>query len=355
MRKFIATAFIILLIRGFGCGPAPVPALSPDNLRCEYLTDPLGIDSLSPRLAWELTASGRGRKQTAYRVLVSSSSEFLADDRGDLWDSGRVESDRTCQIVYSGAPLESGARCYWKVRVWDRDGRPSPFSPPAFWTMGRLAETDWNGEWIAAGRPAGDEGRPDYAPGPPPPWFRRSFPVDRPIARAYVYASARGLFELHLNGNRVGEDYFAPEWTDYSTRIHYRTYDVTPLIRSGDNVIGAVLGDGWWSGYVAWRPRRGHYDLENSLLINLVIEYPDGPPRVIATGGDWKWSEGPIRSADLLMGETYDARRDMPGWSESGFDDSGWNPVRTVAAPAARLSAQPSRRSGFIRGCGPGK
>ncbi|TEU06148.1 MAG: alpha-L-rhamnosidase [Candidatus Aminicenantes bacterium] len=312
------------------------------NLRCEYLKNPLGIDAVKPRLSWILESLDRGQKQTAYRIIVSSSEENLEKDIGDLWDSGKVESDRTNQIVYDGKELHSRKKCYWKVFVWDKGGVRRESQRPAFWSMGLLSEEDWEASWI------GMELAPQFlkpeklAPGPPPPWFRKTFTLGKPVKKALVYVTARGIFRLHLNGRQIGKDVFAPEWTDYNTRIQYCTYDVTENLNQGKNSVGAVVGDGWYSGYLGWRKFRGNYGLQNSLFLQLEVEYEDGTSEVVATDKTWRCSDGPIISSDLLMGEHYDARKEMPGWDAPEFDDRDWKSVTVVAKPQTKLVAQPS-------------
>lgn len=315
------------------------------RLRCEYLVNPLGIDQTRPRLSWVIESDRRGVYQTARRVCVASSAQLLAAGKADLWDSGRVEDDRTTHIVYEGVPLESRMVCHWQVQVWDEQGT-SIVSEPALWTMGLLKDKDWQADWIAAA--------PDYLnhaehaikptltePGTPP-WFRKVFAAEGTVRKVTLYASARGLLELYLNGRCIGEDIFVPEWTDYDKRIQYRTYDVTERIRAGKNVLGAVLGDGWYSGYVGWQETRGRYGLENSLLVQLEITKTDGSTQIIPSDDSWKCAAGPILSSDFMMGETYDARCQLAGWDQPDYEDQAWSAVRTVTPPAVPLVAQRS-------------
>jgi alpha-L-rhamnosidase len=325
--------------------------LRPVGLKCEYRIDPLGIDERAPRLSWELQSENRGQVQSAYRVLVAGNGEDLEAEENLLWDSGRVESDRTTGVEYGGEELRSGSRCVWKVRVWDGAGDASPYSTPAVFETGLLERADWEGTWISAGKglagdlepPSGDE-YDDLANGlAPSPYLRREFPLVKPVRRARMYATARGVYELYINGNRVGNDELAPGWTDYDRRIQYQTYDVTPLLAEGTNALGAVLGDGWFAGFVGFDPKhRGAlYGPRPQLLAQLDIEYEDGTTESFATEGSWSCSKGPILFSDLLMGESYDARREMPGWAEPGFDDSGWYGVEAEEIGETNLVAQP--------------
>ena len=325
--------------------------LRPVGLECEYRTDPLGIGERSPRLSWTLESEGRGRAQSAYRILVAGNEEDLEAEENLLWDSGRVESGRTIGVEYEGEALRSGSQCVWKVRAWDGTDDASPYSPPAVFETGLLEGSDWEGTWISAGKgPAGDLEPPsgdeydDLANGlAPSPYLRKEFPLDKPVRRARMYATARGVYELYVNGSRVGNDVLAPGWTDYDRRIQYQTYDVTPLLAEGPNALGAVLGDGWFAGFFGFDPKhRGAlYGARPQLLAQLDVEYEDGTTESLATDGSWRSSAGPILYSDLLMGESYDARREMPGWTEPGFDDSGWYGVETEEIGETNLVAQP--------------
>ncbi len=310
-----------------------------NKLRCEYLKDPLGIDTTKPRLSWVLESDQRGQKQKAYRVLVASSEKNLSDDIGDLWDSGRVESDETAHILYAGKSLKSRMYCYWKVCVWDRNGQTSSWSQPAIWSMGLLKEADWKAQWIGFDEPRkGLSGDPLL---PPVRYLRKDFESGKPVRRATLYVTALGLYEVHINGHRIGEDYLAPCWTDYNKRVYYNTYDVTDTVNQGVNAIGAMLGDGWYSGHIGYGHKRDHYGSKTRLRAQLVLDYEDGTSEVVATDRRWKASTGPLLEADFLMGVTYDARKEMPGWDEPGFDSTGWKRVNVTSNITAVVEAYP--------------
>ncbi len=315
-----------------------------EHLRCDYLTDPLGIDVARPRLSWTLRAVGRARRQSAYQALVASTAARLSANQGDLWDSGRVDGNRSVGVVYEGAPLESGQRCWWAVRVWDADGHASAYSAPSWWEMGLLRREDWHGAWIGLGDAASVERgldavamEPGDATGSgepldlvPSPYLRRVFRAAGPVRRARLYATARGLYEPRLNGQRVGDALLAPGWTDYHARLQYQTYDVTHLVREGANTLGAILGTGWYCGYLGFAGRNKYYGERPALLLQLSITYDDGATETVVTDSSWRATTGPILSSDLLMGETYDARRALPGWDLPDFDDAGWAAARVT-------------------------
>ncbi len=300
-------------------------ALGVKELRCEYRVNPLGIDVAKPRLSWVLESSRRGQKQTAYRVLAAASPEKLRDDKGDLWDSGKVKSDRTIHLAYGGGPLKSRMRCWWKVRVWDKDGKASAWGEPAMWSMGLLAPGDWKAQWIASAKDS-----PCSEAGPmPATMLRKSFTVDGPVKRATAYVTGLGLYELHLNGKRVGDHLLAPEFTVYDKRVQYQTCDVTDLVVAGDNAAGAILADGWNGEYffgMCLRQTQRPFGGQRAFIMRLEIEQTNGRTQTIVTDKSWQSTrDGPMRSASLYDGEVYDARMEMPGWGKSGFDDGMWH------------------------------
>lgn len=320
------------------------------QLRCEYHAAPLGIDAAQPRLSWQLRSAARGQKQTAYQVLVASSAVKLQSDIGDLWNSGKVNSDTSIHITYQGKALQSNNTCYWKVKVWNQDGKASAWSAPSVWTMGLLKREDWKAKWIGFDptEPVTKLGPPDrkitseiktkgYLPSP---YLRKPFKLSGKIVRATLHATAQGVLEIHLNGKRVGNEYFTPGWTDYHKRIYYRTYDVTTMLKDGDNLIGAILGDGWFRGNISILGQNQYGD-KLRLLSQLHVEYADGSSEVIASDSSWKASFGPIILSDMQEGETYDARKELSGWDQANYDDSLWHPVSSGSEIAPAIESYP--------------
>ena len=325
--------------------------LTPAGLRCAHKVNPLGVAPDRVRLSWVLEGAGTGRAQRAYQVLATP--DDCRPNSGDdpCWDSGRIESSASADIVYAGLPLAAGGRYRWKVRVWDEAGLVSGWSEPG-WFEVELDRTDgWHASWIGLGRFRGNVTPPAQAGPPDPvakalnpaPYLRRAFTVDQPVAAARLYVTALGLYEARLNGRRVGDAVLAPGWTDYARRIPYQTYDVTGLLAVGDNVLGAILADGWYSGFYGFDAKRAgaHYGTAPELLAQLDITYADGSRGWIVTDEQWRSADGAIRHADLLMGERHDLALEPARWDAPGFDASGWRPVRVRDRDATPLVADP--------------
>ncbi len=310
--------------------PSIVSTYGPIQLRCEYHDNPIGLDQTQPRLSWQINEPQQARNvvQSAYQIQVAGSLQNLEWDKADLWDSGKVLSAENTHIVYAGAALTSRQRCYWRVRTWNGNDESSPWSQISFWEMGLLQQADWQAAWVM-GPVRGN----DVAVGAhPSPMLRRVLSIPGAVRQARLYVTAHGLYEMHVNGQRVGDDCFTPGWTDYHKRLPYQTYDVTSLVKQGDNVIGAMLGDGWYCGHIGFQGKSKHYGDEPALLAQLELEMADGRSLVVTSDSAWKVStDGPIRGNDFFDGEVFDARLEIKGWCEPGFDDANWQPVRAAA------------------------
>jgi alpha-L-rhamnosidase len=298
------------------------------RLRAELNDAALGIGYAAPRLSWMTVTSAPNWMQAAYEI------EVLHDAGRRLWSSGRVESADQVLVPWSGEPLRSRQRCGARVRVWGSDGVESEWSAPTEIETGLLETPDWTARFIT---PDWDE---DTSQARPCPMFRHGFTARGAIERARLYASALGVYEIEINGTRVGDEIFAPGWTSYSHRLRYATHDVSGLIREGDNAIGAILGDGWYRGLFGFGGgRRNIYGDRLALLAQLEIRYADGTTDVIASDGSWRSATGPTLASDIYGGETYDARLECDGWSNAGFDDNDWSKVRLVEQDLSVLVA----------------
>ena len=278
---------------------------APAKLRCEYDTHPLGLEERAPRLSWQLTATNRGARQTAYQILVAADEKSLAQNKGDVWDSGKVTSDQSVFVDYAGKPLASRRAYFWKVKVWNEKGRPSAWSPVASWEMALLDKNDWKADWIGM---AGIVGKP-----PRSVQVRKSFTVSRLPVRARAYVTGLGAYVLQLNGQKVGRDYLAPGWTDYLKKVFYQTYDVTAMVKTGENSLDGFIGNGWWSGGLGWSSGARYAEGPVRMRGQLVLDYADGISEIIGTDGSWKARLSPVLENSMYHGETYDARLEAKG------------------------------------------
>lgn len=323
------------------------------DLRCEYLTDPIGIDELTPRLTWITEAKSRGWRQSAYQIVVASKEQLLAPGAADLWDSGQVHSGESVLIPYAGKPLRTREECVWKVRVWDDKGHPSSWSRSARWEIGLLDEQDWRGaSWIGRSESAtsksapeqtGSKDRPTLPHADPAPFLRREFKVKSRVRRARIYACGLGYAELHLNGGKVAHGVERdPGYTGFDKRVLYVTHDVTSQLRPGENAIGAILGTGWFDVHdlATWNFDRAPWRARPRLRLALFIDYADGTAETVLSDDSWKAADGPIVRDGIYTGEVYDARLELPGWAGAAYDEGRWRPVSVLSAPAGKLSAR---------------
>ncbi len=491
--KLSATLFAV-----FAVAPASWAALKPERLRCEHRVAPLGIQTSEPRLDWIVTSSERDQRQSAYQILVARDPAKLSPSNADLWDSGRLESNRTLDVRYGGKPIAPHEQVYWKVGVWDAQGNGPTWSEPSHWSLGPAPGADWPAQWIGCDelrrvvREPGDfTGAEWIAPGsefprkawvllatkwslpdgilvrsadlliaadnrcevylngtqitvgskhdhpirrqveeairggendlrffvqcdggtqtgllarlvvedangnehvlttndtwqaagpadrawsigelpadkfqpaksfgpdgsqpwgvlkpadpllPPPIQLRSTVEIAKPVRRAVLYATALGICDVHLNGQRVSDDYFTPGWTDYARRVYFRTYDVTDRLRQGTNALGGVLADGWYAGYIGWGYQRDHYGNRPRFKSLLHVEYADGSTANFGTDETWKASLGGPQYADFLMGEKYDAREADDGWATADYDDAAWRAVDVGAELTPELQPHP--------------
>ncbi|MDR1563115.1 MAG: glycoside hydrolase family 78 protein [Dysgonamonadaceae bacterium] len=360
--------YIILLSLLSSCrGAIETDAIQAVDLTCEYLVNPLSIDTIHPRFAWKIKQTEDAKPnqlQTAYQIIVASSPELLIINHGDLWNTGKVQSNASIQISYEGRQLETLQHCWWKVRVWNNHSELSSWSEPATFSMGILNANQWHGEWIGDRpdtklreyrnyvetnykREDFDRSRWENPPYLPSPLLRKSFEITDTVRRATLYASALGYYEMWINGERIGDQLQAPEWTNYNDCVQYQTYDLTHNLKHGENVLAATLADGWAlgrTGGVKWNtcfPHRGFYAFDRRLIAQLVLELADGSYKIIPTDRTWKiLTDGYIRMADNFRGETIDARKIPKGWTNTAFDDSRWEQAYEDREQVRRLVAQ---------------
>jgi len=327
--------------------PSP---LTPAGLRCVHLVDPLGVAPDRVRFSWLLAGSGSGGRQSGFQIQVFHNETWLVSRETLAWDSGRVASGESADIAYAGAALAPGGRYGWQVRVWDGDEAVSAWSARA-WFEVELDQEGWHASWIGPGplresfTPPAHDGSFDPVANAlrPAPYLRRSFSVDQPVASARLHITALGLYEARLNGQRVGDAYLTPGWTDYAKRVQYQTYDVTSLLVPGQNVLGAIIADGWYAGFVGFDAKRSgaHYGTSPELLAQLALTFADGTSQLVVSDEQWQARSAAILHADLLMGERHDLRLEPHGWDSPGFSASGWHAVRCRPLDSRPLVADP--------------
>jgi alpha-L-rhamnosidase len=289
------------------------------NLLTENLQNPFGIDVASPRFSWQLAGDKRGITQSAYEIRVGINNVTLPKGKNIVWGTGKVLSDSSVHVTYTGAALQSNQKYYWQVRVWDGEGKPSAWSDVAWWQTAFLQASDWKAKWIEA--PETDTLLQ------PSPLLRKQFNAGKQIKTATAYITAHGLYEAQINGTKVGDAFLTPGWTSYKTRLQYQVYDVTKLLKTGANAIGVSLGSGWYRGFIGFAGQNNFYGKKLALLMQVNITYTDGTEETVITDGSWKASTGAIRTSELYDGETIDARLDKTGFATAGYDDSNWSNV----------------------------
>ena len=344
MKKSIfSLASIIFLVSA-----SSQAGIIPVGLKCENLDNPQVVDIVKPRLSWFNIAGDdeRGQAQTAFEVRVAGTKEKLLNGQVDLWNSGKVNNSQSVNVVYGGKALTSRQECWWQVRTWDKNGKISEWSEPAFWSMGLLNPSEWKANWIGAPW-QGEEPIPDPVrgenrqsvlkePPPPAPMLRKKINVNKEIKAARAFVTGLGYFEFYVNGEKVSDDVLVPNQTNYGKRpglekagiplpddfreyrVMYLSYDISGFLKRGENVLGAIVGNGFYNAPMNWTQSYG----TPRFISQIYITYTDGSEDVILTDGTWKVSKSPIVMDLIYQGEHYDARLEQPGWNAPGFDDS---------------------------------
>jgi alpha-L-rhamnosidase len=290
-------------------------------LRTEYLTSPLGIDNVHPRLSWKIISNDRNINQTAYQIKLAKTEEDLKAGKTLLWDTKQVNSNQSVNVEYKGPQLQSRQRVYWQVKIWDNKGRSSDWSDVSFFEMGLIEVSDWKASWIIA------DILEDTTKSQPCPMFRKEFNVAKKITHARLYVSSHGLYSLAINGSDISEQVFTPGWTSYNNRLQYQTYDLSSQLNNGRNAISVTLGNGWYRGFLGWTSNRNIYGSRLGLILQLDITYEDNSKEFIVSDETWKASTGAILKSDIYNGELYDARLEKDGWDKAGYNDNNWNKV----------------------------
>lgn len=294
------------------------------NLTVENISNPIGIGIKTPRFSWQLVSNKRNVKQTAYEIQVKEGNKTV-------WSTGKVASEASIFNKYSGSPLTSNSKYIWQVRVWDNQGKTSKWATASFGTA-LLHSNEWKATWIGSGL------KSDTVNGVVP-MFRKSFLANKKVASAKVYVTSRGLYEVKINGKRMGDSYLSPGWTSYDKHLQYQTYDVSNLLSEGKNAIGVLLGSGWYRTRLGWENKQNIYGKETALLFQMEIKYVDGTTQTIVSDTSWKASNSHIISSEIYNGEVQDARLEQKNYSLASFDDSKWSPVVAKDFPKNYITA----------------
>jgi alpha-L-rhamnosidase len=326
-----------------------------DHLQCEHKNDPLAINTAAPQFGWQLRSIQRNVLQTAYRILVSDKRELLEKNIGNTWDSKKISSSNSIQVLFKGKRLQAATKYFWKVQVWDNKNTSS-WSEPASFATGLFSPADWSSaKWI------GYEELPDslvtvpgvHSPdikrklGPDKlkqrsivPLFRKTFTAAKTIAHATMYISGLGQYELHINGERIGNSFLAPGWTNYEKRVLYNVYDVTAAIKKGDNAIGVIVGNGFYNinreRYIKLAIAYGY----PKMICKMVLTYMDGSSSILVSDDSWKTAPSPIVFSSIYGGEDYDANLEKDGWDKNDCSPAGWKNALLVAAPKGIMEAE---------------
>jgi alpha-L-rhamnosidase len=323
MKKFACVLFFFMI--------RTLPAFSQLQVlstRVENRINPIGLDQEHPRFSWQLSCRQRGQQQRAYQIRV-----MIKNGKTEIWNSGKELSASSVFVPYLGETLLSGGVYFWQVRVWDQDGKVSPWSSTAYWQMGLLGQKDWKAKWIESVSPADSVNGPALL-------FRKKFIADKKILSATVFITVHGMYEAFLNGKKIGDAFLTPGWTSYPKRLQYQVYDVTPWLVKGNNVLGVDMGSGWYRTNLGWNDNKNVYGKKLGLLLQLEIQYTDGSRQTVISDGSWKTTdEGPIRSSEIYQGEFYDARREIGAWDSASFDDHAWTGVVESTYPMGNLVA----------------
>jgi alpha-L-rhamnosidase len=329
--KFSFTC-LVLLISLFSQKITAQTSAHAINLNCEHLYNPLGIDVTNPRLTWMLDDRQNGARQSAYQLTVGTDSTAVASGRGISWSTAKIASSENL-VAYKGKPLQPFTKYYWRVQLWDRQGKKITPSALANFETGMMSQRNWKGAWISDGKSVDAK---------PAPYFRQTFKVNKKIRSAKAYIAVAGLYEMYINGKKIGNHRLDPMYTRFDRRNLYITYDITANLQDGKNAIGVLLGNGWYNhqSLAVWNFDRAPWRQRPAFCLDLRITYTDGSTEVVSTNDSWKTQSGPIIFNSIYTGEHYDSRLDMPGWNTADFDDKSWKEVILRAAPSKQIVSQ---------------
>lgn len=324
------------------------------EVRCESIINPVGIDVSHPSFSWIVESAEKGKKQTAYQIIVDDNKHDTSNDLGKVWDSGKIDSNQANDVSYKGALLMSNQTYFWKVKIWDESGQATEFSKTAQFTTSILDPQLWQADWIGRGiakAPVNEDGFYQDkieidADGDSIKYdgysllVRKQFEFPKSIESAIVNVSGLGYYELTINGKRVGDKVLNPAKTNYNQIVLFDTYEVSQFLNKGENVLGIMLGNGWFNPIPKWWSWRMQWFGEKQAMLQMLVTYNDGSTQLIISDESWKIADGPIRHHCIYDGETYDATKEIADWDKPGFDDSSWMNAKKTAAPTGKLTAQ---------------
>ena len=345
--KYILFLSVLIFLQTSGFAGGQSADLKVAALKVEGRENLQGLESPHPRLSWRIEASSRGVVQTAYQILVASSLKNIQSNKGDVWNSGQVKSSKSLNVIYQGDSVKSCRAYFWKVRVWTNQGQ-SEWSDPESWSMGILQPSQWKAQWIGLDTCNSKDRPHDNYTRLAARYLRKQVSIPKKLSRATAYISGLGLYELYINGKKVGNDVLSPTVKEYNKTVPYNTLDVSHYFKNGENAIGVILGNGrfftmrygkeneWKTGI----PSITNYGYPK-LLMQVLLEYTDGSTSLVLTDQSWKITDdGPIIANNEFDGEEYDANKEFPGWTEPRFNDAHWKSVQLVASPAKRIESQ---------------
>ncbi len=329
MNKSVVILFFILLLLS---GSDSFSQTTLTSLRCEHLENPIGIDESHPRFTWQIQSKNPGYLQDALQLVVGTDEGKVALGTGNIWETGTVNSS-VIPVVYKGVELQPFTRYFWSVRVQDEKGEWSDWSPVAWFETGMMDQTNWKGKWITDTY--------DYAV-KPAPYFRKEFDASKTVESARAYIAVAGLYELSINGERIGNHRLDPMYTRFDRRNLYVTYDVTENLQQGKNAIGVLLGNGWYNhqSTAVWYFDKAPWRARPKFCMDLRVTYSDGTSEIITTGQDWQTAHSPVIFNSIYTAEHYDARLEQPGWDKPGFKAEGWKNAMNTGAPSQNITAQ---------------
>jgi len=338
MKQVLSFLSLFLLIK------VQVAGFSAAQLTCEQLTNPLGIDVRQPLFSWMIESSENGIRQSAYELIVSDNKADIDANRGNIWNTGKTVSDETVFITFEGASLQPFTRYWWKVRVYDQNGRPSQWSQPAWFETAMLDVSDWKAQWIGDGSRQ-FESDEDFYRNDPMPLFRKTFTVKKQVTSARLYICGLGYFEAYINGARVGDHVLDPGWTAHRKHALYVVHDITSQLQRGTNVAGVMLGNGWYNPlplrlFGTSNLREYQQTGRPVVKAQMLVKYSDGTSELVSTDNSWKTAPGPVIRNNVYLGEHYDARAEISNWNKTSLNDSNWKNAVAAEGPSGELTVQ---------------